>query len=135
MSYMNLRFISAISLAGTAALVAFACGVISERSYAQTAAIKGETVFEQRCSGCHDLAKDSPSGIGPNLFGIVGRKAGSGSYTFSAALKNSNILWTKANLNRYIAAPTKKVPGTKMIVTLSDAKQRAALITYLNGAK
>jgi cytochrome c len=70
------------------------------------------------------------------LRGVVGRKAAAvTSFNYSTAMKQSNITWTQANLDRYLAAPTKIVPGTRMVIAVSDATQRAAIIKYLSQTK
>jgi cytochrome c len=96
---------------------------------AQTA--NGTTLYNQRCKVCHSVVANAPSPTGPNLRGIVGRKAGLATYNYSAAMKKSNLVWTKATLDKYLAGPTKSVPGTKMVIAVADAKQRAAIIDYL----
>ena len=63
---------------------------------------------------CHSLEKGI-NGVGPSLFGVIGRKAGSeAGFAYSAALKNSGIVWTDDNLKEWIAGPQKMVPGTMM---------------------
>jgi cytochrome c len=69
--------------------------------------------------------------LAPNLAGVVGRKAGSTAFNYSTALKNSNLVWNRANLDRYLTAPARTVPGTRMVVSVTDAAQRAALLNYL----
>ena len=43
----------------------------------------------------------------------------------------SKIRWDEKSLDEYLAAPTKKVPGTRMVVKVADPARRAALIAYL----
>jgi cytochrome c len=103
---------------------------------AQAVAIDGEKIFKQRCSLCHKVELGKTSGLGPNLRGVVGRKAASATgFKYSAALGASAMMWTKPNLDTFIAAPTKAVPGTRMVIALKDAKQRAAVIDYLSKQK
>jgi cytochrome c len=92
----------------------------------------GQAVFKQQCSICHSPVQGKNM-IGPSLFGVVGRKAGSEpGYTYSAANKNSGITWTEAELETYLDAPMKVVPGTKMTYAgLKDATKRADVIAYL----
>ena len=92
---------------------------------------QGQKAF-QECAACHSQ-KQGENGVGPSLFGVVGRKAGSVSgFNYSNAIKNSKLTWTAQNLDAYIANPQKKVPGTNMPYGgMSDAQQRAALIAYL----
>lgn len=103
-------------------------GVMAQSAYAQTS---GGDFFKQRCAMCHTTASGGRAGIGPNLAGIVGRQAGSTTYTYSAALKKAAIKWDKATLDAFLTAPGKVVPGTRMVVQVSDPAQRAKLIAYL----
>jgi len=91
----------------------------------------GETLFRQRCQSCHSVAAGRTTPLGPNLVGVVGRKAGSTPFRYSPALKASGLTWSRATLDRFLAAPTRTVPGTRMVVAVPDAAQRAALIGYL----
>lgn len=75
--------------------------------------------------------------VGPSLFGIVGTKAGEvAGFTFSPAMKASGLTWDEATLDEYLAAPMKKVPGTKMTYAgQSDPAKRKELIEYLKALK
>lgn len=85
------------------------------------------------CLACHSVERGAPGKIGPNLFGIVGSKAGSkADYTYSDAMKGSGITWTPAELSAFLLAPQTKVPGTKMTMKgPSDETIRQAMIDYL----
>ena len=91
----------------------------------------GEQVFAA-CRACHTLNKGGKSVMGPNLNGLFGRKAGSvPGFAYSPALKASGIVWNAQTLDQFIAAPGKRVPGTRMVIGVSDPARRAALIGYL----
>lgn len=93
----------------------------------------GEHIFKSQCGICHSAAKGRNM-IGPSLFGVVGRKAGSEpGFHYSAANKKSGITWTDEELDKYLTAPQKVVPGTIMTYAgLKDAAKRADVIAYLN---
>lgn len=111
-------------------------GYPTASAHAQAAAANaGETLFRQRCQSCHSVAAGRPSSLGPNLAGVAGRGAATTPFAYSPALKKSGIVWTKDNLDKYLAGPTKMVPGGKMFVSVPDAKQRAALADYLSGLR
>ena len=78
-------------------------------------AAAGEKIFT-RCRPCHQIGEGAKNLVGPELNGIVGRKAGSAEgYNYSDANKNSGITWDEATLKEYLKNPKAKVPGTKMI--------------------
>ncbi|GJE42145.1 c-type cytochrome [Methylobacterium soli] len=96
-------------------------------------AAAGEKAFAP-CKACHQVGKN---GVGPNLVGVVGRKAATyEGYNYSAALKNSGITWDDANLHEWLKNPKAKVPGTKMIFAgYPDDKKVTDLIAYLKTLK
>ncbi len=95
-------------------------------------AVQGKTYFN-RCAICHSNAKGAPNRIGPNLFGIVGRKAASmQGFFYSGSMKRSNITWTPEKLKAYIAKPQMVVPGNRMAFAgISNAGQVDDLVAYL----
>jgi cytochrome c len=94
--------------------------------------LQGKRLF-LRCSSCHALEGNPPARIGPTLQGVVGRKAGSlPGVKYSTAMKASNIVWTDATLDRWLAKPSSVVPGTSMAFAgIADPNARKALIDYL----
>lgn len=107
-------------------------GVLSSISVrAASDAAVGKQIYDTRCLGCHGDEKTAGT-IGPSLVGIVGRKAGTGeSGVHSRALMESGIRWDEASLRRFLAAPSKQVPGTIMPVSVSDPQQIDDLLAYL----
>ena len=93
--------------------------------------VDGGAYFSQHCQMCHTITAGQPHGVGPNLAGVVGRKAASTDFYYSDALKASGLAWTKANLDKFLTAPGQMVPGTRMMVSIPDPKQRAALVDFL----
>lgn len=90
-----------------------------------------------QCAACHAIAKDAPHGLGPNLFGVAGTKAGElAGYQFSPAMKASGLTWDEATLDKYLENPRALVPGTKMsFAGISDAAKRKELVTWLLAQK
>lgn len=126
----------AIGAAFAAAPAAPAAVVIKDATGASFTgdATAGERTFAQ-CRACHKVEADK-NGIGPSLFGVVGRKAGTATgYNYSGAMKNSGLTWTEQTLADYLENPRKKVPGTKMTYAgLSKPQDRANVIAYLKKA-
>lgn len=115
----------------TAGFVLLAAGFIrSATARADTAA--GETVFKSRCANCHTLT-GGLSTIAQDLTGVVGRKAGSlKGYQYSAALRNSDIVWTPEKLNQWLSSPHGVAVETEMAFTgLKDEKARENLMGFL----
>ena len=97
-------------------------------------AARGEKKFEE-CASCHSTAQGQ-NGVGPNLHGVFGRKAGAlGDYRYSAALKRSGIIWSEQTVDTFIADPQKAVPANRMpYAGMPDEGDRADLIAYLQKA-
>ena len=92
----------------------------------------GKQVFK-KCHACHNVGEGAKNAIGPELNGVVGRKAGTvEGYNYSEANKGSGIAWDVATLDDYLKDPKAKVPGTKMAFPgLPNDKDRADVIAYL----
>ncbi len=107
----------------------------SGAAQAQDAAL-GKAAFTGRCGLCHqvDSAKSGP--MAPSLKGVIGRKVASlTDFNYSDALKAKGGKWTPADLDTFLASPMKAVPGTKMMMVVPNAADRANLIAYLKTAK
>jgi cytochrome c len=73
-----------------------------------------QQVFNNACRTCHTI-REGDNRLGPSLFNIVGRKAGSlPNYDYSSAMKNAGFVWDEAKLARFVASPDEVVPGNKM---------------------
>ena len=95
---------------------------------------KGEAPFK-KCTSCHTINSGGANGIGPNLYGIVGKPVGkhAAGFAYSTDLSGHGGNWDFANLNEWLAAPKKFASGTKMsFAGLGNAEDRANLIVYLN---
>jgi cytochrome c len=92
----------------------------------------GATVYK-RCAVCHTNDKGGGDGLGPNLFGIMGRKAATQpGFAYSAPLRKAGIVWSEANLTKWAAGPARMVPGTKMAFPgITSKKQQADVVAYL----
>lgn len=101
--------------------------------FASTNAAEGAKIFK-KCLSCHSIAKDGKNKIGPKLFGVVGRKAGSISdYKYSKAMAAHGKVWTFEEMNSFLTKPKDWIKGTKMsFIGLRSAKDRAAVILYMN---
>ena len=97
---------------------------------------KGEQAFAT-CHVCHSVDKGGASGLGPNLFGVLGRKAGSvPGFYYSQALKSSNIVWSHDKLKAWVSAPYKLVPGNRMAFAgVSDPSKAEDIVAYLSSLK
>jgi len=93
---------------------------------------KGEQI-SGKCKACHDLTKGGPNKIGPNLWGVVGRQAGSHEgFNYSDAVKGLGKPWDLASIDHFIYSPKDYAPGTKMTFAgLKKPEDRAALLRWL----
>jgi cytochrome c len=87
----------------------------------------------QQCMACHALGYNR---TGPRHCGVLGRRAGSvPGYRYSDAMRRSGIVWTRATLDAFLAAPTRFVEGTTMTYAgIPGAQDRRDLIAFLEAA-
>jgi cytochrome c len=92
----------------------------------------GQQIFKAQCGICHSVAAGL-NGVGPTLFGVVGRPAGGVTgFNYTADHKKLGVTWDPATLDKYLANPRAMVPDTTMIYAgLKDDAKRADLIAYL----
>ncbi|MEH3048156.1 c-type cytochrome [Sphingomonas adhaesiva] len=110
-------------------LAAASLSVLAGTASAQQA--DGGTIFRQRCQMCHVSTPGQRAGLGPNLAGVGGRKAASTDFLYSPALRASGLKWDKPTLDKFLQAPGKMVPGTRMAISVANPADRAALVNYL----
>src|SRR5579872_5957031 len=92
----------------------------------------GEQSFK-KCFPCHSVGEGAKNKVGPELNGLDGRHSGTApGYSYSAANKNSGIVWNETTFKEYIKDPRGKIPGTKMIFPgIKDEKEAGNLWAYL----
>lgn len=97
----------------------------------------GKALFGARCASCHSIGPMAASGFGPQLNGVVNRRAGSlADFDYSKEMKQSGIVWDDKTLAAFIANPGKTVPGTKMrFWGIGNERKVADLIAYLRTFK
>ena len=106
----------------------------SSSSWAAGDVAVGLQVFT-RCAVCHSNVPGENK-IGPSLAGVFGRKAGSEpGYSYSSALKSTNITWDEHTLNQFLTNPGADVHGTKMFLSVPNMADRENLIAYLQTLK
>jgi len=101
-------------------------------------AAKGEELFMTNgCPACHGVTPADTAKVGPSLFGVVGRQAGTSPSLLGASenLKKYGVIWSAETLDEFLINPDAKVPGTPMTGVLADPQQRADVIAYLSTLK
>ena len=125
-------------LAALVALLSLAGAVLAESpanapANAMGDPVRGRQIFAP-CRTCHYPEKGYGHHNGPSLFGVFGRRAGTqeGFLYYSETVKRSNLIWTPALLDAWLANPGSLFSGTNMMfVGIPDARDRADLIAYL----
>jgi glucose/arabinose dehydrogenase/cytochrome c2 len=97
----------------------------------------GRTFFRAQCALCHSAEPNDNGGAqGPSLQGVLNRKAATGTgFSYSPALKGSNLTWDGATLERFLAAPTTVVPGSSMVIPVPQQSDRENIVAYFTGVK
>ena len=95
-------------------------------------------LFETTCTPCHNYDKGGEPdmyGLTLNLYGVVGRKSASVvRFQYSEDLRKSDIAWDEAIIDKFITAPKKLFPGTRMeLPGVEDVRTRTGIIRYLRG--
>jgi len=92
---------------------------------------RGEQLWG-KCQACHTYRKGHRHSVGPNLYGVIGRRAGMAEgYNYSKAMRESEVVWTDENLKSYLAATQDFMPGSKMYGGLAIARDRVDLLAWL----
>jgi cytochrome c len=114
----------AFPLTAASVLLAFAAAAEDDQ---------GQLMFNNACRTCH-VVKQGDNRLGPNLYKIIGRLAGSvDSYAYSSALENAGFVWDEENLDHFIENPEQAVPGNNMkpFGGISSKEDRAKIIGFL----
>ena len=101
--------------------------------FASVSSADGEKVFK-KCAACHSISKGGSNKIGPALWGVLGRQAGSvEGYKYSKVMAAHEKKWSFEEMNGFLTKPKDWIKGTKMAFTgLKKANDRAAVILYMN---
>lgn len=122
------RLACGLAIAGALTMWAGAAGAQEQLGDAK----RGAEVFKVQCSVCHSADPARPSPIGPLLYGVVGRQAGTlEGFRYSEAMKRVGQPWTPANLDRYLENPWNIAPGTPMALVVPSVRNRQDVIAYL----
>ncbi len=111
-----------------------AAPVLAQTAEPEVDMAKRGRILALQCRSCHNFKAGEPHKIGPNLNGIIGAAAAgrTGFAGYSDALKGAGLVWDEATLGRYLAGPSKLVPGTKMLFAgIAKPEDRAAVIGWL----
>ena len=98
-------------------------------------AAAGQRVFNQ-CRACHTINEGARAGVGPNLHGVVGRKAAAiEGFRYSPSMRQKaegGLTWTEEDLRAYLRNPKEIVPaGSMAFPGLRNEQQLNDLIAYL----
>ncbi len=123
---------SPVQTIARAALCALSIGAAAMSSTVSAGAAgdpaRGQVLYKD-CQLCHSIDQN---GTGPMHRGVVGRPAGSvAGFDYSPALKNAKIVWTEANLDKWLADPEAFIPGNKMFFNVDSGQDRADIIAFL----
>jgi cytochrome c len=122
----------------TAMLLAAAVAVLGAGTSQAADIAKGEAAYVRQCAICHTIDKGGDHRLGPNLFGIVGRRAGTApGFKYTNAFRTvATFEWNEGLLGPWIALPAVMVPGTAMGVFpgVSD-RDKDDIVAYLAAQK
>lgn len=100
--------------------------------YAEADYARGRRTFKL-CQSCHTLKEGGANMVGPNLYGMFGREAGSrDDFAYSKALTEADFTWTPAELEKWLENPRTFLPGNKMSFSgVRKENDRHAVIAYI----
>ncbi|MCA3246302.1 MAG: c-type cytochrome [Azospirillum sp.] len=120
-----------------AAVIALGLPVLTPAPAQAADAAAGEAAARRLCAACHIFTAEGRRGVGPTLFGLVGRKSGAvEGFRYSTANQNANVVWTPEVLDKYLINPREFMPGTTMAFAgIRNEVERANVIAYLQTLK
>ena len=125
-----------------ALVVGLAVALASGSALADGDAKKGAAFFKKKCKLCHTVKSGGKHKVGPNLFGVIGRQAGTTDFKKYEAQKGSEVVWDDAALDAWLTDPKKwaakngtEKKKTKMTAKTKKAADRANVIAYLKTLK
>jgi cytochrome c2 len=112
-------------------LAGLAMSAVGAQAQAQAPA-DGKALFTAKCGICHANTPTGGPVVGPSLYGVVGRKAGSKEgFHYSKALPATGVTWQPAIIDKFISSPTTFAPGTFMPINVPSADERKLIVAYL----
>ena len=101
--------------------------------YSQADLENGARVFA-RCRSCHTITPNGPNMTGPNLYGVVGRTAGThAGFNYSKPVKAAGFVWDDDHIDHWLTNPRTFLPGNRMSFPgLPDADDRRDVIAFLS---
>ena len=116
--------------------VAFALAGLIVGASADGSVESGRQLFDRRCRTCHGGTGPADSSIGPNLAGVVGKKAGTtAGGVHSRAPIDSGIVWDRESLRRFLSVPRRDIAGSIMPVGVTDPAELERLLDYLESLR
>jgi cytochrome c len=115
-----------------------AAAMLSQQAFAADELAAAKALATNHCAACHTFGKGEPPGQGPNLFGLIGRKAGSAEgFTYSEGFRKAmeGKTWDAKLLDRWLTDTQAVAPGNGMTYFQDDAAKRRKLIRYLETLK
>ena len=114
-------------------ITAVATALASAVAFAEGDPARGEKVFK-KCKACHTVEQGAEHKVGPNLHGVIGRKAGAaeGYERYSRGLKTAGFTWDEKLLDQYLRSPRKVIEDSRMAFPgLKRERDRADVIAFL----
>jgi cytochrome c len=125
------------ALTGMAYMVSSPSALSQKWVSQRVGAVLEQQVFNNACRTCHTI-KEGDNRLGPNLYRIIGRKAGSlPDYNYSSAMKGAGFVWDEEKLERFMAIPDEIVPGNSMkpYSGLASTEDRAKIVVFLQSVR